>query len=285
MSLRSAVFPVILGLLLALAAPPPVLGQNLTASELKQSDIIFVGTVVNVGATSFKGFPASQNTLIVRADAVLEKPPGVVLRPGDNLTVVAKDASELKKGIHGTFYTAGWVYGDGIAVREIGHELPADLADPPDAAQKKEENMQARKAISDADLKARIDSAGLVIVGRVEEVRPPSMATAAPSAAPITEHDPEWKEAIIHADSIIKGPASSAKEIVVHFPASIDVSWYEWPKLKVGQEGTFILQDDKVSGAPAAMLQKKQVRAYITPNTEDVLSKEDAVRVRALTTK
>jgi hypothetical protein len=285
MRLRSAVFFVILGLLLALAATLPVSGQNLTAAKLKQSDIVFIGTVLNLGTTSFEGFPASQNTVVVRVDAVLEKPPGVVLRPGENVTVVAKDSSELKNGIHGTFYTAGWVYGNGIAVREIGHELPEDPTDPPDAAQKKEEDMQARKVVSDADLKARIDSAGLVIVGRVEEVRPPSMATAAPSAAPITEHDPEWKEAVIHADSIIKGPASSAKEIVVHFPASIDVSWYEWPKLKVGQEGTFILQNDKVSGAPAAMLQKKKVLAYIAPNTEDVLSKEEAQRVRALTIK
>jgi hypothetical protein len=284
MRLPSAKVSFILELAVALAAAFPVAGQNLTASELRQSDIVFVGTVLKVGATSFEGFPASQNTLVVRVDGVLEKPPAVVLEPGDSLTVVTKDPSGFKNGIHGTFYTAGWIYGNGIAVRDIGHDLPLEPADPPDSAQKKEEDMKARNAVSDADLRARIESANLVVVGQVKEVRPTSVPTASPTVIPITEHDPEWKEAVIRADSIIKGPAST-KDIVVHFPASIDVSWYDVPKLKVGQEGTFILQIDRISGTPVAILQKKQVPAYSAPSPEDVLSKEDAQRVRALAIK
>lgn len=276
---------VVLGFVSALAAALPTSAQKLTPTELKQSDIVFVGTVLKLGAASFAGFPASANTMVVRVEAVLEKPAAVVLRAGDSLTVVAKDVSPFRSGIHGTFYTAGWVYGEGIAVREVGHELPTDPADPPDPGQKKEEEMQARKTVSDAALRANIESANMVVVGQVKEVRPASIPTAtAGTTAPITEHDPEWKEAIIHVDSIIKGPAST-RDIVVHFPGSIDVSWYDAPKLKVGQEATFFLRVDKISGAPTAMLNNKEVTAYIALNPGDVLSKEEAQRVRALAAK
>jgi len=64
---------------------------------------------------------------------------------------------------------------------------------------------------------------------------------------PITEHDPQWREAEIEVDEVEKGPRK--RRVVVRFPGSDDVRWYRAPKFQPGQEGVFILQ--KATEQPA----------------------------------
>lgn len=274
------------GLIIVLVAAIPVHGQRPQSTVVKNSDIVFIGTVLKTGAVSFHDVPVTGNTVIVTIDSVLEKPRAVSLDKGDRVTVVTKDPSQFRAGVHATFYTVGWIFGDGVAVREIGHDVPADPADPPSASQKQEEQMQARKQISDADLRDRIRQADLVIAGQVRKVEAASTAGSPTlgSTAPITEHDPEWKQAVIHVESSIKG-APPNQNVVVRFPGSIDVAWYDAPKLKEGQQGVFFLQTDKISGAPKAMLAGHQVPAYTVLSPSDVLSKDEMQRVRALANK
>jgi len=108
--------------------------------------------------------------------------------------------------------------------------------------------------------------------------------SASAESTPVTEHDPDWQEATIHADSILKGSTAS-KDFIVHFPGSKDVAWYDSPKLKSGQEGVFLLKQDTISGTPTVMFQNKKVPAYTALNPGDVLGKEEAQRVRSLATK
>src|SRR5436309_346796 len=61
------------------------------AAQLKQSSIIFAGTVSRVAATSFAGVPKSARTIVVRVDSVLKKPATVSLKSGDSVTVEVKD--------------------------------------------------------------------------------------------------------------------------------------------------------------------------------------------------
>ena len=61
------------------------------AALVKQSSIIFTGTVSQVAATSFAGVPKSAQTIVVRVDSVLKKPAAVSLKKGDNVTVEVKD--------------------------------------------------------------------------------------------------------------------------------------------------------------------------------------------------
>jgi hypothetical protein len=96
----------------------------------------------------------------------------------------------------------------------------------------------------------------------------------------ITEHNPDWQEAVITVDSMIKGPASA--RVVVRFPGSLDIAWHRLPKFTAGQTGTFLLHKDTMSGAPHAMMAGRQVTAYIAPAATDILSAADAARVRAL---
>src|SRR5439155_1667294 len=98
-------------------------GQNNQAALAKQSSIVFSGTVSQLGAVSFVGVPQSPQTIVVRVDSVLKKPPAVSLKKGDIVTVEVKDPSAFQPGTQATFYTEGWIFGSGVAVKELGHEF------------------------------------------------------------------------------------------------------------------------------------------------------------------
>jgi hypothetical protein len=83
-------------------------------------------------------------------------------------------------------------------------------------------------------------------------------ATEAPRRKPITEHDPQWREAEIEVDAVEKG-GTGKKKVVVRFPGSDDVRWYKAPKFQPGQEGVFILQ--KAAGETAARPSTRRGRA------------------------
>jgi hypothetical protein len=266
-------------LVVTLAITPPASSQN-TQMLSKSSDMAFIGTVLEMHAVSFAGVEASPKTMVVKVDKVLEKPAAIVLRAGDKVTVAAKDPSQFHAGLQATFYCVGWVFGSGAALREVGHEVPSDPSDPVNPDQKQQEQTEVRKQIGDADLRARIQSAERVIVGRVTKVQEAKLEAAA-TRVPISEHNPDWTDATIHVESTIKGD-SSAQNVVVRFPASIDVMWYEAPKLKEGQEGTFFLQRDKISGSPTALIEGVQGPVYMVPHPGDVMPKGEAERVRSL---
>jgi len=268
-------------MLLAVALALPGAGavaQMSRATLVKQSDIIFIGTVTQVGAAAAPEVPASPRTVVVRIDNVLEKPAAVTLAPGDSVTVETVQPGSLKPGIQATFYTTGWVFGQSVAVREVGHEpgrSPVVVADQEEAV------ARARLEVNDADLKAHIQRAAMVVSGRVEQVRPAELTAAPTRPKRITEHDPQWQEAIIQVQDGIKG-AQAGEQVVVRFPASRDIAWVGAPRFTVGQEGTFLLHRDSTTGSPETMLAGRSVHAYTALHKLDVLSKRDATRVRTL---
>jgi len=118
----------------------------------------------------------------------------------------------------------------------------------------------------------------------VEQVRPAELAAAPTRPKRITEHDPDWQEAIIQVEDGIKG-AQAGEQVVVRFPGSSDVAWVGTPKFAVGEEGTFLLHKDSTTGSPRTMIAGRSVPAYTALHKVDVLSKQDATRVRALIKK
>src|SRR5256714_13960360 len=235
-------------ILLALAlAFPGVEGvaQMSRAALVKQSEIIFTGTVPQVGAVAVPEVPASPRTVVVRVDQVLEKPAAVALATGDSVTVETVRAGSLKPGTQATFYTTGWIFGRGVAVREVGHEPGRS---PVVASAQQEAVSRARLEVNDADLKAHIQRAAMVVAGRVEQVRPAELTPPAPARPKrITEHDPDWQDAIIQVEDGIKG-AQAGEKVVLRFPDHPDVAWVGSPKSAIGQEGTFLLLKDSTSG-------------------------------------
>ncbi len=255
-----------------LAASPAVAFPQDKAALLKQSSIVFTGSVTRLGASSFPSIPVSPRTIVVRVDAVLKKPAAVSLKKNDDVTVEVKDPAAFQEGARATFYTDAWIFGSGVAVKEIGHLTPSRA----EAA-----FGQAQKKVSDEELQERLNAAEVVVIGRVMSVQPwtaPAL-TGGPTSH-ISEHAPNWQEAVVQVQSAIKG--TDSKQIVVRFPASRDIAWARSPKFQKGQTATFVLKTDEVSGSSKALMAGRQVTAYTALDAGDVLSPADAVRVRAL---
>ncbi len=246
------------------------------AEMLAASDIVFVGTVLHQGTASFYGVPVSENTIIVRVDEVIDQPSKVTLMAGDTVTVQVLDRSPLRGGVQATFYTQAWIFGEGVAVREVGHELVAQAA----GVAQGQDAQTIRQQRQDEQLRARIAAADMVMVGRVVSVGPSTLSQFQPTS-PVTEHDPGWQEAVVEVETGIKGVAD-AQRVVVRFPTSMDVQWFNAPRFTNGQEGVFICTRDQISGVQLAMLAGNQVVAYTALAAEDVLGRDQAARVTAL---
>src|SRR5712691_113861 len=220
-------------------------GQSSQAALAKQSSIVFSGTVSQLAATSFAGVPQSQNTIVVRVDSVLKKPPAVSLKKGDNVTVELKDPSAFQQGAQATFYTEGWIFGAGVAVKELGHEFNASGASAAGAAGTGETALgYTQEQISDQELQDRLNSADFVVIGRVTDVH---RWTVPKSATPrrVSEHDPDWHEAVVEVQSVLKGGQVKGNKVVVRFPGRNDVAWVHSPKFEKNQQGIFCLNRDQ----------------------------------------
>lgn len=265
----------VMGLAAICLAFETAVGQE-RATMLATADIVFTGTVMHQGTASFYGVPVSENTIVVRVDQVIDQPAKLALRAGDTVTVEVLDLSSLDGGVQATFYTQGWIFGEGVAVREVGHELVVQAA----GAAQGQDAQAMRQERQDEQLRARIAAADMVMLGRVVTVGPATLSQFQ-AERPITEHDAGWQEAVIEVETGIKGVADGQR-VVVRFPTSMDVQWFNAPRFTAGQEGVFICSTDQVSGVQSAMLAGNQVVAYTALAPEDVLAPDQAARVTAL---
>ncbi len=261
-------------------------GQNNQSALAKQSSIIFSGTVSQLGAVSFVGVPQSPQTIVVRVDSVLKKPPAVSLKKGDNITVEVKDPSAFQQGAQATFYAEGWIFGSGVAVKELGHDFNPGGGAPAEGARTAETALgQMQKQISDRDLQNRIASSDLVVIGRITDVHRWTIPKSAAARYPISEHSADWHEAVLQIESILKGTKPKGGKMAVRFPLSRDVAWVNSPKFQKQQQGIFFLKRDQVSGDPTATLGGYQVAAYTCLKPGDWLPLSDEARVRSLLKK
>lgn len=271
--------------LLAPAAVAFPQGMGSQAALVQQSTIIFAGTVSQLGATSFADVPKSAQTIVVRVESVLKKPAAVSLKKGDNVTVEVKDPNAFRPGIEVTFYTDGWMFGSGVAVKELSHEMGARGGKAGRAGVDERALGRIEEQISDQELKQRMASADFVVLARVTDIRPWTIPDAASVPHRVTEHDPDWHDAVIKIESVLKGPKPKKNKLVVRFPQCNDVAWAHAPKFEKNQEGIFFLMKDEVSGAPVALLEGTEVNAYTCLRPGDWLPKSDAARVRSLLKK
>jgi len=271
----------ILGVNLLGAAALPQSTSN-QAALAKQSSIVFAGTVSQLGATSFAGVPKSAQTIVVRVDTVLKKPSAVSLKKGDSVTVELKDPSAFQQGTQATFYTEGWIFGSGVAVKELGHRIIAgDVASAAAAGASEPLVDQTQNQVTDQELQNRLNAADFVVIGRVTGVH---RWTAPKSATPqrVSEHDPDWHEAVVEVQSVLKGAQVKGNKVVVRFPGRNDVAWVHSPKFAKNQQGIFCLNRDQTSGMSTEKVGGHQVTVYTCLGHGDSLPMSDAPRVRSL---
>ena len=251
------------------------------AALATKSSIIFSGTVSRLAATSFADVPKSAQTIVVKVDSIAKKPAAVSLKKGDNVTVEVKDASAFQEGTHATFYTDGWIFGSGIAVKELGHEVGAAGVETAPAAPVE---MKARgQDQTDQELLDRMKASDFVVVGRVTDVHKwnaPKPKSGAPSR--VTEHDPDWHEAVVEVQSVLKGGKVKGNKVIVRFPNRNDVAWVSSPKFAKNERGIFCLNRDQSTGVPSTKMGGQQVNVYTCLGHGDALPISDEARVRAL---
>lgn len=271
------------GLLLALCGCANAATSQATdnqAALMRKASIVFSGTVSQLAATSFADVPKSAQTIVVRVDTVLKKPAAVSLKKGDRVTVEAKDASGFQEGTQATFYTDGWIFGSGVAVKELGHVL-GEAA--PAAAAGVSAPGHGQDQLSDQELKDRMNASDFVVVGRVTDVRKwDAPKTKSGSPLRVTEHDPDWHEAVVEVQSVLKGGQVKGNKVVVRFPNHNDVAWTRSPRFTKNQRGIFCLNRDTATGAPMTKLGGKDVYVYTCLGHGDALPLSEEARVRAL---
>jgi hypothetical protein len=266
-------------LLLALCGGANAATSQATDSQaalLGKASIVFFGTVSQLAATSFADVPKSPQTIVVSVDAILKKPAAVSLKKGDSVTVEVKDASAFQEGAHATFYTDGWIFGSGVAVKELGHVLG-------EAAPAAGVSAHGQDQLSDQELKDRMNASDFVVIGRVTDVRRwNAPKTKSGSPLRVTEHDPDWHEAVVEIQSVLKGGQVKGNRVVVRFPNQNDVAWVRSPRFMKNQRGIFCLNRDKGTGATTTKLGSQEVYVYTCLGHGDALPLAEEARVRAL---
>jgi hypothetical protein len=268
---------------------------------VRNAGFVFKGTVQRLKASGMADLEPDDRTAVVRVDEVLRAPQVLAAYGGKEITVQLGGRRKIAAGDQAVFYANGWRFGEGIALRSVAErpvsEAPtaavamaaaaAPLVAPAAGASSPVQNHETQK------LRNSIESADLIVSGRVESVRlaaetaPPAMAALAGAApAPrrrISEHDPIWHEAVIQVTGVEKGTA--AQQVVVRFPSSNDVRWHAYPKFQPGQEGVFLLNQEG-GAAPVRALAGASAAAVAvgTPTQETLQAVTNPQPVSALGT-
>lgn len=207
-----------------------------TESLTRKAKYIFRGKVQKLKASNLRALPATANTAVVLVEEVLYAPPTLNDFTNQAVTVQLVNPGSLKSGQEAVFYTNGWLYGETIAVIEVAH-----VAGRSDSDTMRKEILAVHQRVDDEKLLSRIDKAALVIAGTVKATRPLDKSDR---KSEISEHYPDWWQAVIEVQSVEKGQ-SSGREVTILYPNSLDEMWLLSPKFKRGDTGIWILQRDQ----------------------------------------
>jgi hypothetical protein len=235
----------------------------------RQSALIFLGTVEQLQAATMPAVPVSSDTVIVKVDEVYRAPDMLGDLSGSEVTVQLREDEPLQAGQQAVFFTKPWLYGEGVAVVEVERREVRGGRGAAAASARTRMGEQVAAAVanqSDEALRQRVAAADAIVVGRVVNAEPvageqgqaaAAGADVAPGGTRVSEHDPQWWQASIAVESVAKGtlprpPAAAGAgvqpTVTVTFANSMDVMWFDSPKLRVGEEGVWFLH----GGAAAA---------------------------------
>jgi hypothetical protein len=232
---------------------------------VEQSSIVFIGQVQRLTATTVPTHLATSHTITVKVGRTLRAPKAIGDLAGQNITVELTVAPGLRVGQERIFFANGLVYGDSIVVQEVGRVEPARPG--PQRQAQYDQILAAHQRLPEKQIKRRLQSADVVVTGKVASIR---KAPQAPG--PISEHDADWHEAVIDVEAVEHG--LPMKQVVVLFPRSRDIRWRHAPKFSVGQEGVWILHRHQI--------QRARTAGYVALDPADFHPKTRRALVRAL---
>jgi hypothetical protein len=231
-----------------------------------RSKVVFIGTVLRLGASTVPTYSVTSHTVIVNVNRVFK----VISALGDltrqRITVELTGGPGVVPGQRAIFFVNPLVYADSIVVEEVGRVQITD--DSADRQQHIAEVTDAIQRHPDRLVRNRLATADVVVTGKVAFVR----KTPRPPNQPRGEHDPDWREAVIDVQAVESG--LPMKQIVVLFPGSDDRRWHTAPKFRVGQEGVWILHQHTIPDVPTL--------GYTALNPSDFHPKPSRNRIRAI---
>jgi hypothetical protein len=228
----------------------------------QQAGYVFVGTVERLGAVAMQGVEASDSTAVIRVDHVVHAPPELGGRLGPRLTLDLAGPG-LKEGDTVTFFATSWVFGEGLALREIGHAPVTDAAEASGLV------TAADSSIHDDALRDRVSRASLAVLGTVASIQqPPETAQRVIRS----EHEAIWWVAEIDVEETLKGRRPRGLRLA--FPTTRDVAWYGAPRPQANQHAVWLLHKEEHEGLPRG--------AYVALDPRDVQPASAAERVRQL---
>ena len=222
----------------------------------QQARFVFKGTVRKLKAATMPVIPVTDRTVVVRVDEITHAPEGLSDCVGQEITVQLGGTKRVQKGDEAVFFANGWVFGESIGVLSIDHHAVEGARAALGAAA----GSDPVANLANREMRARFESADVVVSGRVANVKLPAERTSlgmaqavvageSTTSQPISEHDPLILEAEIEVAAVHKG-IHAGKHATIRFPSSTDVKWYKAPKFHAGQEGVFLLHKDEMEKAP-----------------------------------
>ncbi len=238
-----------------------------------RAPFVFRGTVESIGTVTTATVAATESSATVRVNAVIRAPQALRRFAGQLITVELTSTEGIEIGVRYVFFARPKIFADTLVVTEIGRQSETGVAAEEGGLQ------DSLTRLATAALTNRLQQAEAVVTGRVAVVRPSQLVAATPELQrPISEHDPQWSEAVVEVNSVISGTVSASGPITILFPASIDVAWYQAPKYAAGQEGVFLLHSDQVPAAAAEVTGP----TFTTLHPQDFHPAEVEARIRAL---
>lgn len=214
----------------------PKVPAPVTDSVMEKTDYIFKGVLQERHHSNLSILTGNEEANLVYVNEVLMASSSHEnFEKGEITALLDADQSEnIREDTEYLFYAKTWLFGESLAV--VVNELrPTDQMNKSkseinDFLQSKQETM----------LQGRIKGAQLVTSGKITDVNE-SIAEEVKRTTRLSEHNPNWKLAVISVDEIIKGSATE-KTVQFYFASSMDVHWYQAPKFSVEKQGIFILQ-------------------------------------------
>lgn len=230
-----------LALLAALGWEVPGRAQDSKADSVREltrtAELVFRGTVLKPGAANLEVVEPNDKTAVVRVDETLATAGTLDDFTGKEITVFLREAGSLKAGEQSVFFTTVALLGETLGVVEVGRQGPA--------ADLRAQVATARGQLLAEGLRARLAKSGLAVSGRVVSTK--AAAKASSVGGVITEHDPQWQEAVVEVRTVLHGQLAE-KTVPVWFPGSVDVMWAGAPKLAAGREGAWLLHRYEAEG-------------------------------------
>jgi hypothetical protein len=262
------------------------LGQEVNASLAARCSVIVRGKVVKTNASDEVLVAPSSRTVVVSVEKMEAGAEFAGDQSGKVVTVILSRPETVKEGEEAVFCGNPLFVGKSLTIADEG-EVPL-RSNHSAALPALQRGAQMRQDNPIAD---RLAVASLVFQGVVGEVRAveleaPKEGERRASASP-SEHDPEWHAASVQVTKSIRG-GEAGETVTVIFAASRDITWFNSPKLKQGQEAVFLVHapmDQEKSIYQASGLTKfleKQQKVFLVTEPFDVLRPTEEAHVRSL---